>query len=542
MKAKIIFVFIISLLFISCKQEKKSEITSNYQDKPAFGDMLVEMSIADAIILNPVIASDASSHAILGNIFASLIKYGKDLEIECELAEKYSVDLEKKEIYFKLKKGIKWHDGMPVTMKDVKFTFDKYMDETVKTPYRSNFDNIKYVKVLNDIEIKAGYSKLLVNSLQGWMMGIMPEHIYGKGDFNTHPNNRKPVGCGPYCFYEWNPAVFIKLKAFDNYYDGKPYIESIMTRVIPDTSVQFMELKAGNADLMYLTPELYLKKTYGSYFDNNFNKYKINSFSYTYMAFNLADPLFADKRVRKALTYAINRKEIINGVMQNMAQEITGPFLPGSWAYNENVKALDYDIKKAENLLAEAGWKRDKSGILKKDGKKFEFELITNNGNKQREETAVIIQQQLSKLGIKVNVRTYAWNILINEKVNKKNFSSLILGWSLTPDPDCYDLWHSGKTKEGEFNFIGYNNSEADSLMLRGRETFDREKRIPIYKRLHEIIADDAPYVFLFAPYSLPIIHKRFHGIKPALAGISYNQPKWYVPLELQKYRILMEK
>jgi len=530
------------LILISCSDENSYKLKSGYKDLPAYGDMLVDMSIADAIILNPVIASDSSSHSITGSVFSGLIKYGKDLEIENELAEKYTVHKENREIYFRLKKGLKWHDGAPVTMHDVKFTYERYMDDTVKTPYRGNFDNVISVDVINDREMKVKYSKLLVNSLEGWMMGIMPKHIYGTGDFNSHPNNRKPVGCGPYVFSEWKPAVSVKLSAFDSYYDGKPYIQHLLTRVIPDTSVQFMELKAGNGDIMNLTPELYLKKTSGKYFDDNFNKFKVPSFAYTYMAFNLKDALFSDKRVRQAVSFAINKKKIIDGVMQGLAQPITGPFLPGSWAYNQNVKGFDNNMEEAEKLLDEAGGKKNKKGWLEKDGRIFEFELMTNNGNKQREETAVIIQQQLSKIGIKANVRTYAWNIFINEKVNRKNFSALILGWSLTPDPDCYDLWHSSKTKEGEFNFIGYASKEADELMIKGRETFDREKRKEIYNRIHEIIADDAPYVFLYAPYSLPIVHRRFHGIKPAPAGLSYNQTKWYVPLEIQKYRISMEK
>ena len=116
------------------------------------------------------------------------------------------------------------------------------------------------------------------------------------------------------------------------------------------------------------------------------------------------------------------------------------------------------------------------------------------------------------------------------------------MGWSLSRDPDCYDIWHSSKTKEGEFNFISYNNSKVDKLLEQGRTIFDKEKRAKIYKEIHALIADDAPYTFLYAPYTLTAIHKRIHGIIPAPAGISYNQTKWYVPEEIQKFKIALDK
>lgn len=202
----------------------------------------------------------------------------------------------------------------------------------------------------------------------------------------------------------------------------------------------------------------------------------------------------------------------------------------------------DYDLNRALLLLAQAGWKKGKDGLLERDGKKFTFTLYTNHGNKEREEIAAIAQQQWSLLGITVDIRVIEWNVFLTQYIDKKKFDALVMGWSLSRDPDCYDIWHSSKTKEGEFNFISYKNPKVDRLLEEGRTTFNRVKRTAIYKEIHALIAEDAPYTFLYAPYSLIAIHKRVHGINPAPAGISYNQIKWYVPSEIQKFKITLEK
>jgi peptide/nickel transport system substrate-binding protein len=141
-----------------------------------------------------------------------------------------------------------------------------------------------------------------------------------------------------------------------------------------------------------------------------------------------------------------------------------------------------------------------------------------------------------------VNIRILAWNILLTEFIDKRKFDAIVMAWSLTPDPDCYEIWHSSKTKDGEFNFVGYKNQEVDALLVKARTNFDINVRKRCYFKIHKIISDDAPYTFLYTPDVLAAIHKRIHGIVPAPAGISYNQIKWYVPVELQKYKINIEK
>jgi len=539
MRKLLSLLLIFFLFFISCKQKETYKLKDKYIDKPSYGDAIITASIGEPSTLNPVLASDSASHDITGLVFNGLVKFDKDLNLIGDLAEKWDILEGGKIIVFYLKKGVKWHDGVEFTARDVKFTYDSFMNPMTKTAYRSLFEPIKSVEIINDYKIKVTYKTVFAPALQYWGLEIIPYHLLHDKDINTADFNRNPVGTGPYKFVKWQTADRIELVANENYFDGKPYISKYIYRVIPDQSVQFMEMISGGVDMMDLNSELYTTRANTEKFNKNFNKYKITGFSYIYFGFNLNNELFKDKKVRKAINYAINKDEIIQGVKKGLAVRTTGPYIPGTWAYNnsDEVEKYDYNPELAKKLLAEAGFQYGKDGLLYKQDKKFQFTIITNQGNKEREEIATIIQQQLLKIGIKAEVRILAWNILITEFVDKKKFDAIVLGWSTGLDPDNYDTWHSSKTKEGEFNFISYKNLEVDKLLIEARTTFDIKKRAAAYKKIHKIIADDSPYVFLYSPFGLPAVHKRFHGIVPAPAGIGYNFTKWYVPQELIKYK-----
>jgi peptide/nickel transport system substrate-binding protein len=247
--------------------------------------------------------------------------------------------------------------------------------------------------------------------------------------------------------------------------------------------------------------------------------------------------MFKDKKVRQAISYAIDKQEIIDGVLLGLGRIATGPYKPDTWQCNPNVKKYPYDQKKAKALLAEAGWTDSNGdGILEKDGKNFQFTILTNQGNDVRQKCAEIIQRRLKESGIDVKIRIVEWATFVKQFINKREFEAVILGWSISQDPDLYDIWHSSKTKPDELNFISYRNKEVDELLEKGRRTFKQEERKRSYDRIQEILAEEQPYTFLFVPDALPIIHARFRGIEPAPAGINYNFIKWYVPKDEQKY------
>jgi peptide/nickel transport system substrate-binding protein len=208
-----------------------------------------------------------------------------------------------------------------------------------------------------------------------------------------------------------------------------------------------------------------------------------------------------------------------------------------SWAYNNAVKPADFNPQKARELLKEAGWSNvNKDGLFEKNGEVFSFTIITNQGNEERIKSAQIIQRRMGEIGIRVKIKILEWSVFLSECINKRNFEAVLLGWSLSRDPDNYDIWHSSKTKEGEFNFLGYKNESVDALLVEARRTFDQEKRKQDYNRIHQLIYDDQPCMFLFVADSLSILHSRFRGIKPAPIGIGYNFIDWWVSKQDQRY------
>lgn len=507
------------------------------------GDALIAGSISDARTLIPILASDSSSAEVCGMLFNGLVKYDKDINLIGDLAESWEVKDEGLTIIFHLRNKVKWQDGRLFTAADVAFTYQKLIDPQVRTPYSGDFLKVKSIEVLDEFTIKITYTEPFAPGLASWGMPIMPKHLLEKEDLNTTRFSRNPTGTGPYKFRVWKSQEKIELESNKNYFEKIPYIDRYIFKIIPDEATLFLELQAQAIDFSGLTPLQYQKQTQSKFFKENYQKFRLESFGYTYLGYNLASPLFKDKRVRQALNYAVNKKDIIDGVLLGLGRTCTGPFVPESWAYNQDVRSKEFSPGKAKKILAECGWlDRDNDGTLDKDGIRFEFTIVTNQGNLERQRVAEIIQSQLKNIGIKVKIKIVEWSAFLSEYIDKRRFEAVLLGWSLGREPDCYDIWHSSKTKEGEFNFVGYSNLEVDHLLDEGRKTFEQNKRKEIYHKIHTILYEDQPYMFLYVPDALPVIAKRFEGIKPAPLGISYNQIEWWVPRGKQRYKTMFQQ
>ncbi len=530
---------LLALAVGGCKAAEDEKHYGGPDTGPAYGDMFIDASIGDASTLLPPLASDAASFAIIGLVYDSLLKYDGDLSLKGQLAESWQVSADGLTITFKLRHGVKWHDGAPCTAQDVLFSYQVMVDPKTPTAYSGDYLQVKQAEAPDDYTFRVTYPKPFAPALGSWAgLAILPRHLLAGQDLTKSPLARHPIGTGPYKFKEWRAGEKIALTYNPDYFEGRPYLNGYLYLVKPDTATMFLELKAGNLDRMGLNAIQYTRQTDYPKFNRMYNKFRYIPFSYIYLGYNLEDSRFADRRVRQALTYAINKKELIDGVLMGLGEEAYGPYKPGTWYYDAEVPKFSYDPEKAKALLAEAGWRPNSDGILVKDGRPFAFTILTNQGNDTRERTAVIIQDRLRAVGIVVKIRTVEWAAFLKEFIEKGNYEAVILGWNTGLDPDQYDIWHSSKTKPGELNFIHYKNAEVDRLLDEGRHTFDREKRRQAYFKLQEIIAEDQPYTFLFVPDALPAISKRFRGIKPAAAGIDYNFIKWYVPQGEQKYHM----
>lgn len=544
MKVKTLILFIVTaLVFLACSKTDNNSPAQNPASAgtPAYGDVFVVSSIGDASNLISMLATDAASHEVASNIYNGLVKYDKDFDIVPDLAESWEIKDEGKTVIFHLKKNVLWHDGRPFTARDVMFTYRLIIDPKTPTAYAEKYKEVKSARIVDDYTFEVRYDSPFPPGLISWGgLEMLPEHLLKGKDIASTPLSRAPVGTGPYRFKSWKTGDRIVLEAFDKYFDGRPYISGVVYRVITDQSTQFMELKAGNIDMMDLTPLQYIRQTETKEFSSNYTKYKYLADLYTYLGFNQRRPPFNDKKVRQAISYAIDKNEIIKGVLMGLGMEATGPYKPGTLWYDADVKKYPYDPAKAKELLKEAGYAdANGDGILEKNGKPFEITIITNQGNSLREKAAQIIQQRLGAVGIKVNIRIIEWTSFIKEFVDKYDFDAIILGFNILQDPDCYAVWHSSQAVPGSLNLASFRNAEVDRLIDEGRHTFDTKKRKACYDRIQEILAEEQPFVFLYVPYSLPIVSSRVKGIEPAPAGISYNFTKWYVPRDMQKYQVV---
>ena len=538
---KAFYIFLLLIALSGCKSKPSGTVPADLKtssDGPAYGDTIIEGTIGEPSILIPMLASDTASHNVSGLIFNGLVKYDTDLSVIGDLAESWDISKDGLVITFHLREGVKWTDGVEFTAEDVMFGYKTIIDEKTPSAYKEDFLQVKKAEVLDKNTFRVTYEKPFAPALTTWgSLIILPKHLLEGKDITKTDFARNPVGLGPYKLAKWVPDQELILESYKDYFEGRPYIDRYIYKRIPDPATMFLVLRTGEIDMMGLTPIQYTKQTGNDYFRKNFNKYRYPAFQYTHMAFNLKHPFFRDKRVRQAIAYAIDKTELVDVVLFGLGSPATGPYVPNTWPYNPEVKNYDYNPGKARQLLKEAGWEdTDGDGLLDKDGRPFMFTIFTNTGNKLRENTATIIQWRLSKIGIKVEIRKLEWSTFINQFIDKKRFEAVILGWSISLDPDQYDIWHSSKTREKELNFISYSNPEVDELLEKGRRSFDISERKKAYFRIQEILAEEVPYIFLYVPDATVIVSARVRGIKPSPIGISYNLPRWYVPKKLQRH------
>lgn len=424
-------------------------------------------------------------------------------------------------IEFRLRPGVRFHDGHPVEARDVKFTYEAIMDPRNLSPRVADYEPVKEVQVLDPLSLRIVYKRLYSPAVNGWSMGILPEHLLNAealrreavqtgqdpASFSIRQSafNRRPVGCGPFVFREWRSDQHLRLTRFDGYWEGPPNYRSHVTRIIPDLLTQEMEFYAGTIDTYNVQPHQVGRLAQ----DDRFQSFSGTSYSYTYIGYNLRRPPFDDPRVRRALSMAIDVDPIIQYVLHQQAEPTSGPFLKQSDFYNPAVAPPPHDPAAALALMAEAGWRRNAEGHLEKNGRRLQFTLITNSGNDTRKAILAIAQDAWKQIGVDVRTDIVEWSVFIKERVNKLDFDAVVLGWSMGIDPDLFQIWHSSQTGPQQLNFVGYGNPEADALIVRIRQEYDHERQVADCHRLHAIIAADQPYTFLYVGKWTAVLDKR---------------------------------
>ncbi|MBN1840386.1 MAG: peptide-binding protein [Campylobacterales bacterium] len=469
--------------------------------------------------INPILSTDATSSQITQWIFNALVTYDKDANIVPELAKRYYF-VDETTLIFELRDDVRWSDGEPFSAKDVLFTYETIISPKIFTPYSSGFMHVLHVKILDPYTIEVKYKYPYFKALEIWMMEVLPEHILRlESDLMRSKFNQSPLGTGSYTLEEFATSKNIVLKANANYFIHKPNLDQIIFHYLPDRSSEFLMLKSKKLDVGTLTP-LQLERQIDEDFRKNYAIYEDIAHTYSYMGFNLQSEKFKDARIREALSLAIDREELVDILYFGHGKVCTGPFMPGTGAFNKNVKAPKQDIAKAKALLKEAGYDEKNP---------FTFELSTSASG-SGSYSAQILQYQLQKAGIVMKLRIMEWQAFLNTVILPRNFEAVLMGWSLGLKPDAYSIWHSESMRKGGFNFVGYHNEKVDALIKEAEKTVNQEQFDSLYREMFERIVADNPYLFLVIPNSITAVNKEIHPVSTSLIGIMHNAVDWIKP------------
>ena len=470
--------------------------------------------------INPILATDSASSEIANHIFNGLVQYDKEAKnIIGDLATSFYFE-DNVTLVFKLRPDVTWQDGAPFSAQDVLFTYDLINDPQVVSPYTSTFRMVDKVEIVDALTIKVTYKEPYFKALELWMSGVLPYHLLkDEKNMMSASFNTKPIGTGPYKLSKLEFSKNIELTANETYFEHRPKIDKIIYHVVADANTRFLMLKTNKIDVGSLEAMQIERQVKPEFFEN----YKVIeeiAHAYTYLGMNLRRPKFQDPRVREALSLGIDRQELVDILFMGHGQVCTGPFLPGGPSFNATVTTPTPNIQKAKQLLKEAGY--DESNP-------FSFEIATSNSSSIRPYAAQILQHQLAKIGVVVNLRIMEWQAFLNMVVFPREFDTVLLGWSLSLSPDPYLLWHSDSDKPGAFNFIGYHNKKVDTIIEKMQSTIEREALAQTQQEIFKEVVSDNPYLFLFIPNSIQVVNKNIKNIEPTLNGIWHNYIEWEI-------------
>jgi ABC-type transport system substrate-binding protein len=427
-------------------------------------------------------------------------------------------------VTFHLRAGVRWHDGVPFTAEDVKFTYEALVNPRNASPRASSFDTIKSLEVVDELTARVTYKRLFAPAIIDWTIGIIPKHLLDDAalkreraksslskdavasfSIRNSEFNRAPVGTGPFRFAEWRQDQFIHLKHNPDYWGVKPEYRDIFFRVVPDFLTMELEFQAGALDRYDALPHQAARYRKNS----EYHVLDRKRGYYTYIGYNMRRPPFQDVRVRRALGMAVDVESIIRYVLSGEGKRASGPYYSNTPFNDPKVLPLPYDPAGALALFAEAGWNKNARGMLEKDGKPLQFTLVTNNANPQRKAIITIAQEAWRKLGIDCKIQAFEWNVFL-EDVHALNFDAIVLGWvGGDINPDKYQLWHSSQTGPYQLNYAGYKNPQVDELIVRIREEYDFDTQVALTHQVHRLIAADQPYTFLYEPTEPVVLDKR---------------------------------
>ncbi|HEY5811219.1 MAG TPA: peptide-binding protein [Terrimicrobiaceae bacterium] len=489
-------------------QEKATQILSDFRATPGAAPIIREW-VESSSAFEVTVSGDANAFV---SILQGFLATKPELKGQAQILETTQF-LAEPIVVFSLRDNVRWHDGHPFSSRDVAFTYRAIMDDANASPRKPDFLYILRVETPDDLTVRVIYRRPYSPALSSWMIGMLPAHILEEKspDWWAVNFNRSPVGTGPFRFGEWKTNEYLRVIRNPDYFAAPgPWLDSIVFRALPDQLSLRLAFETRQVDFWGVDPW-----AVGNFReDTRFDLFSAPSSSYTYVGWNLRRPIFQDEKVRQALAHAVNVPEMVKYILYGRGVQSTGIFTPKMWFFDPNIQPFAYDPERARQLLAEAGWKPGRDGILEKDGQRFAFTLITNNGNEIRRDISTLVQDNLKKLGIEVKIELYEWAVFLKNFINKGNFDATVLGWALGPDYDQFQIWHSSQSNPEQLNVVNYKNAEVDKLLEEIRQEYNRKKIITLAGRLQSTIYRDQPYLFLYVPQGTSVMWKDSYRIR----------------------------
>jgi peptide/nickel transport system substrate-binding protein len=446
-------------------------------------------------------------------------------------------------IDFKMRDNVRFSDGEPLTADDVVFTYDFIMNPAIAAPRdRAYLERIKRVVKKGPYEVEFVFQQPYFEafSLAGGL-GILPKHFYEKfkaEDFNQSTGYL--MGSGPYRLEDptaWKPGMPIQLVRNDRYWGLAPAFDRLVFQEISSDKARLATFRNGKADIFGATPDQYRQLIDDPSLMSHVQRFEYQSpvSGYRFIAWNEKNPLFADKRVRQALTMLLDRDRMIQQIYYGYAVLATGPFSPLSKQYNHELKPWTYNVNAAEKLLTDAGFKVGSDHLLHApDGKPFRFNFTYPAGTSNYDQMALFMKDSYAHAGIVVNPDPLEWGAF-TQRLQDKNFEAISLGWSAGVETDIYQMFHSSQAGPGGDDFMSYKSPELDKLIDEARRTMDDSKRMKLWQQAHAVLHEDQPYTFLWFGKSLVFVDNRIKNIQRVTLGLN-PRTEWYVPASMQKW------
>ena len=502
------------------------------EDAPSYGGTAIVGTGTDFDVFNELATTSALGDQVIGHVlFQNLLVYDENLDYAPALADSFWIAADGLSATFRIRDGVAWHDGVPVTADDVVWSFDMSKLEETAYPESQSLQYVESAERIDERTVRFGFNAVHAEPLADFMYWTpMPKHLLEDvppPDMINAPFNRAPVGNGPFRFVSWEANEQVVFEANEEYWAGRPYLDRIVFRVIPEPATAVTELLSGGVDLYRNVPPPDMARLEASELARPLTW---PTLGFTFLMFNERNPMFADARVRRALTMATDRQALVDGLVLGYGEVTAGPVASMQWERNDELEPWPYDPSAARALLAETGWSdSDGDGVLDRNGRPFRFRMTTNTDNVLRRDILVALQSQLREVGVDAEARSVEFNTLVDQWMSGE-FETLIAGWDLYLRFDPSQLFVTG----APYNGGAYSNPRVDELLARARTTLDRAEAKPLWDEFQRIIHEEQPYLFLVLDHERWGASRRLRGVEPAGAPNAYSAlasvAGWWIP------------